>query len=263
MKPTLLVIAVIMLFACQKETSYQCLGNWSSVTDTGCLVSTITYTYYRVVDGNMDHSSAYNQEMHRYSYDGRKLLYYYAPYKSRYMPVSRYEYNACNQLVRVYNKSSLYDESIKEILYLGDGSGRIDREILISATAYINNNARMSNGYIQHYYRKNIVYSCQYDSLKNKVVTLDSTIYNDEGIKQETWWNANQKTLYKIKDNNKPNVGDEIKAINLSNNIIYIQKTDSVFRNENGMDTLTYTSEWYNNELTGFILKRTTYNGCK
>ncbi len=269
-KVFIFTVLVLGVFSCKKEIKttsdiVTCSRSWSSVSDSGCLEISNDFFIYNYHNGELDTNMRFSGT-NRNIYEGRKLVANYPQNGAKYIPVTYYEYNECNQLTRTSSTNLRSDIIYYYSDYIYNNDGKINR---INYLEYsIMNKQTIATGHAQYLYYPNLLVVNTFDGGNNKTKS-DSTIYNNLGNVIEVWNtkfnNSNislVKNSYKVSKYGAYTAGDEISTLDLSNNQMNVSKIDSVFYNEFGLDTLYYNSFYQNNILQQIRVIKRKYIGC-
>lgn len=267
---TIFITLFLLMFGCKKETptnsnNEACSPNWSSVSDSGCLEISNDFFIYNYYNGELDTNMRFSGT-NTNKYEGRKLVAYHPQNGPKYIPVTYYEYNECNQLTRTSSTNLRSDIIYYYSDYKYYNDGKIDRINYLEYSKF--DKQTITTGHTQYLYYPNLLVVHTFDGGNNKTKS-DSTIYNNLRNVVEVWntkYSNNNislvKNSYKVSKYGTYNAGDEISTLDLSNNQVNVSKIDSVFYNEFGLDTLYYNSFYQNNILKQIRVIKRKYFGC-
>lgn len=266
-----LAILFLLVFGCKKETSTNtnneaCTPTWSSISDSGCLEKENNIKIFRYNNGVLD-STTFFTYSNNYQYEGRKLTAFIPDGAAKYFPITYYDYNECNHIIKT-RSTDLRSVSYYNIAdYTYYDANKINR---ITYSEYtVQDKQTTPKGYTQYFYQPNSVVAHTFDGTNIKTKS-DSTVYNNTGQVKEVWNTTYSNTeikvvkkIYNIAKFGVYTTGDIVTTSYSDNNRIDILKTDSVFYNEFGKDTLCYNSYYQNNILVQRNVINRVYINCK
>lgn len=265
---TIFITLFLLMFGCKKETptnNEACSPTWSSISDSGCLETKEHTQIATYINGVLDSKSIFTFT-NSFQYEGRKLVAYHPQNGPKDIPVTYYEYNECNQIIATKStnlRSGIYYDITKYTYY---DANKINK---ITYSQYLEQDKQtIPKGYTQYFYQSNSVVAHTFDG-NNIKTKSETTLYNNTGQVKEVWYATYSNTdikvvknIYNVAKFGVYSAGDIITTTYSDNNRVDILKTDSVFYNEFGNDTICYNSYYQNNIIVQRQTIKRKYINC-
>jgi hypothetical protein len=266
-----LLIVLAVIGGCKKEDQDQAQQpnvtscEWDSKTTDHCLPYSELRKFYQYKGDTLYEVFAPNSPSY-FFYENRLLFTYYGATGPKSLPYVKYEYNACNQLIRSVEGNAREVGSARIGIYTY-GNGKNLKRIDYVDSFY---NEKTPAGFELYSYTPMLKTIYRYNE-QNELASSDSIILDGLNNIREYWsiqysWVVQKWQNIPIKPRSNINIaqrGDRIIAY--SNDEVF-QNTlvDSVFYNEYGFDTLVYsTRRFADGTLDGILEQVRTYTDCR